>query len=111
MGTTWGPDAKNHRKSASKDPTPGEPKGGHFGALFDTFSGTVFGTNFGTMFSYFVDSLGPEKVTIFIGGLFKNRLWHFLKKVPTMSSKMTPFWYPVEAKMTIFRIPKTMQKK
>ena len=75
------------------------------------YSFIVFGTSFGTMVSYFVDPLGPGKVVIFIGGLFKNRLWHFLKKLSKMRSNMTPFGYFLGTKMMIFRIPKPIQKK
>ena len=110
MGTTWGPDAKNHRKSDSEDPpqeVPKEVKFEHFSILFST----VFGISFGIMFSYLLGPLGAEKVVIFIGGLFKNRLWHFLKKLPTMILKMTSFWYLVGAKFVICRVPKPMQKK
>ena len=85
LEASWAPLGARMRKTIEKvtrrTPPPGEPKGGHFGALFDTFSVTVFGTSFGIIFSYLLDPLGPEKVAIFIRGLFNKSTLALSEKV------------------------------
>ena len=97
LGTPWGQDCKNHRKVVILA-APRGAKGGHFGAVFDTFTILFWVSFFASIFSCFLDPLGAEKDEFDMVVTSQIDFGPFLKKYRKLLTKRLnfgTFWRPI----------------